>query len=54
MSEYSPDLHVKIRRFARLHGRGCSRHCPCKWCKENRTFKNKRQAPVDDYGHILK
>ena len=53
-TEYSPDLHVKCYKQARLKGRGCSKHCRCRWCQENRTHKIKRQAPVDDYGHLYK
>lgn len=33
--------------------KGCNKHCQCRWCIENRTHKNKRQAPVDDLGKTI-
>lgn len=46
----SGDLHVKKFNHARVAGRGCNKHCKCRWCVENRTHKNRRQIPVDDFG----
>jgi hypothetical protein len=46
----SGDLHVKKFNHARVAGRGCNKHCQCRWCAENRTHKNRRQIPVDDFG----
>lgn len=48
------DIHTARRKWARLHHRGCSKQCPCEWCTGNRTFKNKRQEPIDDNGRILR
>ncbi len=45
-SKYADD-HIRRRNQARLHGKGCNCHCPCRWCKENRIFKYKRQEPID-------
>ena len=50
----SGDLHSKQYKHARLKGRGCSRHCQCKWCIDNRTYSNKHRLPIDDCGRVLK
>ena len=47
------DLHAKKFNHARVSGKGCNKHCQCRWCIENRTHKNKRQAPVDDLGKTI-
>ena len=51
--ERSGDAHAKKYNYLRVVGRGCNKHCNCKWCVDNRTHKNKRQMPVDDYGNVL-
>lgn len=48
------DIHTARRKWARLHKKGCNRHCTCKWCQDNRTFRSKRQTPIDDDGKILR
>lgn len=51
--ERSGDAHAKKYNYLRVVGRGCNKHCNCKWCVDNRTHKNKRQMPVDDYGKVI-
>ena len=46
----SGDLHSKQYKYARIKGRGCSHHCQCKWCIDNRTYRKKQQCPVDEFG----
>lgn len=53
-NDTSPDKHVKIMKHARILGNGCSKHCNCRWCKENRLYKFVHKQPVDEYGKILK
>lgn len=36
---------------SRAFDRGCRHGGSCSWCEGNRTFKNKRRAPIIDYDY---
>jgi hypothetical protein len=38
--------HRKPYRKAKAHDTTCRNHGSCPWCRENRTFANKRREPI--------
>ena len=38
---------------SRRHSTGCRNHGDCDWCEGNRTFANRRRAPIVDNEELL-
>jgi hypothetical protein len=47
------DKHVRNYKYSRLNGKGCKKHCPCEWCRNNRLYKSKHQVPVKDVDYYM-